>query len=123
MLHFLYSIDAALLEEYNKMTSKAKQVILDSVKDRSIPHIVRKKTDKEMSNAEVSLYQSENTNWKMLPVFIYNDFLYKIYNSENHNCKCGILLSNLDFKFILNNKIWNSKLFNLPIYKYLWSYN
>ena len=88
MLHFLYSIDAALLEEYNKMTSRAKQVILDSVKDRSIPHIVRKKTDKDMSNAEVSLYQSENTNWKHKLVYIKVrtpigrcfQFLFIIYN-------------------------------------------
>jgi hypothetical protein len=58
-------IDVTLLEEYKKMT-KEKQVILNSVKEHLIPHIVRKKNSKEMFDVLVALYQSENINQKML---------------------------------------------------------
>jgi hypothetical protein len=45
---------------------KAKQVILDAMKDHLIPHISEKKIMKEMFDALVSLYQSENINRKMI---------------------------------------------------------
>ena len=39
---------------------KAKRVLLESVKDHLIPHIVEKKSGKEMYDALVSLYQDYN---------------------------------------------------------------
>jgi hypothetical protein len=41
---------------------KAKLVLLDFVKDHLIPHISEKKTTKDMYDALVGLYQSENTS-------------------------------------------------------------
>jgi hypothetical protein len=41
-------------------------MILDAIKDRLIPHISEKKTMKEMFDALVSHYQSENTNMEMI---------------------------------------------------------
>jgi hypothetical protein len=38
----------------------------DAIKDHLIPHISKKKTAKEMFDALVSLYQSENSNRKMI---------------------------------------------------------
>jgi hypothetical protein len=53
------------LVAHNKREVKAKQMILDAIKDHQIPHIF-KKTMKEMFDALVSLYQSENINMKMI---------------------------------------------------------
>jgi hypothetical protein len=39
---------------------KAKRVLLESMKDHFIPHIVEKKYTKEMYDALVSLYQNKN---------------------------------------------------------------
>lgn len=50
----------------NKEEVKAKQVIMDAIKDHLVPHISEKKTAKEMFDALVSLYQSENINRKMI---------------------------------------------------------
>jgi len=41
-------------------------MIMDAIKDHLIPHISEKKTAKEMFDALVSLYQSENINRKMI---------------------------------------------------------
>jgi 2-phosphoglycerate kinase len=54
------------LATHKKKEVKAKQVILDAVKDHLIPHLSEKKTMKEMFDALVSLYQSENINKKMI---------------------------------------------------------
>lgn len=48
--------DVALLAECDKKTIKAKQVMLNSMKDHLIPHITGRKTDKDTFNAPVSLY-------------------------------------------------------------------
>jgi hypothetical protein len=45
---------------------KAKWVLLDYVKDHLIPHIFKKKKAKEMYEALVGLYQSINSNWKLI---------------------------------------------------------
>jgi hypothetical protein len=45
---------------------KANRVLLDSMKDHLIPHISEKKTTKEMYEALVGLYQSENSNRKLI---------------------------------------------------------
>jgi hypothetical protein len=50
----------------HKKEVKAKQIIVDSIKDHLIPHISKKKTDKEMFYAIVGLYQSENINKKII---------------------------------------------------------
>ena len=54
------------LEAHKKKEVKAKRVILDVVKDHLIPHISEKKGAKEMFDALVILYQSENINKKMI---------------------------------------------------------
>jgi hypothetical protein len=46
--------------------AKMKGVILDFMKDHLLPHIYGKTTDKDMFDALVTLYQSENINQKML---------------------------------------------------------
>jgi hypothetical protein len=51
---------------HNKKNVKANQVIFIAMKDHLIPHISEKRTTKEMSDALVSLYQSENINRKMI---------------------------------------------------------
>jgi phosphoglucomutase len=45
---------------------KANWMIMDAIKDHLIPHISENKTTKEMFDALVSLYQSENLNMKMI---------------------------------------------------------
>ena len=56
--------DTTLLD-HNKM-AKVKWVILDLVKDDLVPHIVEKTMGKDMFDALVTLYQSENINQDML---------------------------------------------------------
>jgi hypothetical protein len=58
--------DAHELAAHKKKEVKAKRVLLDSVKDHSIPHISEKKTSKDMYDTLVGLYQSGNTNQKLI---------------------------------------------------------
>jgi hypothetical protein len=58
--------EPVLLEEHRKKMAKMKRVILDSVKDHFIPHIIAKAIGKDMFDAIVTLYQSDNVNQKML---------------------------------------------------------
>jgi hypothetical protein len=58
--------DLQQLVTHNKSEMKAKRMILDAIKHHLIPHISKKKTAKEMIDALVSLYQSENINRKMI---------------------------------------------------------
>jgi hypothetical protein len=51
---------------HNKREVKAKKMILDAINDHSIPHVFEKKRTKEMFDALVSLYQSQNINMKMI---------------------------------------------------------
>jgi hypothetical protein len=51
---------------HKKKEVKDKQMILDVVKDHLIPHILEKTMTKEMFDAPVSLYQSENIKRKMM---------------------------------------------------------
>jgi hypothetical protein len=45
---------------HKKREVKAKRVLLESVKDHLIPHIVEKETSKDMYDALVGLYQNKN---------------------------------------------------------------
>jgi hypothetical protein len=54
------------LVAHNKRVVKAKWMILDAINDHLIPHVSKKKTMKEMFDALVSLYQSQNINRKMI---------------------------------------------------------
>jgi hypothetical protein len=45
---------------------KARRIILDAVKDHLIPHISEKKSAREMFVALTNLFQSNNTNRKMV---------------------------------------------------------
>jgi 2-phosphoglycerate kinase len=58
--------DLQQLAAHEKKEIRAMRVILDVVKDHLIPHLFEKKTTKEMFDALVSLYQSENINRKMV---------------------------------------------------------
>jgi hypothetical protein len=49
------------LTTHKKKEVKAKRVLLESVKDHLIPHIVEKTSAKEMYDALVGLYQNKNT--------------------------------------------------------------
>jgi hypothetical protein len=57
--------DLKLLALHNK-EDKVKRIILDSVKDYLITHIIEKKIGKEMYNALVGLYQNSSVSRKML---------------------------------------------------------
>jgi len=59
-------INATLLEEHNRKDDKTRMLILDVVTNHSIPHISRKKTTKEMWEALLKIYQSDNHNKKMV---------------------------------------------------------
>jgi hypothetical protein len=59
-------IDLQQLETHMKREVKAMWLILDAIKDHLISHISEKKAVKEISDALVSLYQSENINRKMI---------------------------------------------------------
>jgi len=48
--------DSTTLDAHNKKEIKAERVLLDSVKDHLIPHLIEKKTTKEMFNALFSLF-------------------------------------------------------------------
>jgi hypothetical protein len=54
--------DPQKLIAHRKKKVKAKQVLLESMKDNLIPHIFEKNSAKELYDALVGLYQSENTN-------------------------------------------------------------
>jgi hypothetical protein len=58
--------DPQALAAHQKKEIKAQWVILDVVKDHLIPHLSEKKTTKEMFDALVSLFQSDNLNRKMI---------------------------------------------------------
>jgi hypothetical protein len=51
---------------HEKKEIKAQGVILDAMKDRLIPHLSKKKMDKEIFDALVGLFQNDNMNRKML---------------------------------------------------------
>jgi hypothetical protein len=54
------------LDKHNKKATKVKRIILDSVKDHLVPHIVEKKYIKDMYEALITLYHSVNIFRKML---------------------------------------------------------
>jgi hypothetical protein len=58
--------DLATLDAHKKKEIKVWRVLLDSVKDHLIPHLIEKKTTKEMFDALVSLFQRKNMNKKMV---------------------------------------------------------
>jgi hypothetical protein len=58
--------DSQELAAHKKKVVKAKRVLLDSVNDHLIPHISGKKIGKDMYDALVGLYQSENANRKLI---------------------------------------------------------
>jgi hypothetical protein len=53
------------LDLHEVKEASAQRIFLDGVKDHLIPHLVEKKTTKEMWDALIKLYQSENQNQKM----------------------------------------------------------
>jgi hypothetical protein len=54
------------LAAHEKKEIKSQWVILDAVKDHLIPHLSEKKMTKEMFDALVGLFQSDNLNRKMI---------------------------------------------------------
>jgi hypothetical protein len=58
--------DPVQLATHNKKDVKARRIIVDGVKDHIIPHLSGKKTTKDMWEALVKLYQSDNQSRKML---------------------------------------------------------
>jgi hypothetical protein len=61
-----------LVAHKKEVKVKAKQTILDAIKDHMILHIYEKKKMKEMFDALVSLYWRENINMKMI---LWNKFI------------------------------------------------
>ena len=60
------SVDAQALATFNKKDIKARQIILDVVKDHVIPHLPGKDRAFKMWDALTSLYESSNENQKMV---------------------------------------------------------
>ena len=58
--------DPILLSEFKKKNVRAKRIILDSVKDHIIPHVVRKDYAYQMWESLSNLYQNSNQNRKMV---------------------------------------------------------
>jgi len=58
--------DPAAQAAMEKKDIKAQRVILEVVKDHLIPHVSEKNSTKEMYDALVSLFQSDNLNRKMI---------------------------------------------------------
>jgi hypothetical protein len=58
--------DLQQLVAHNKREVKARRMILDAINDHLIPHVSEKKTTKDMFDALVSLYQSQNINKKIV---------------------------------------------------------
>jgi hypothetical protein len=58
--------DLAQQEAHLKKDVRARRIIVDGVKDHIIPHLSGKKTTKDMWEALVKLYQSDNQSRKML---------------------------------------------------------
>jgi hypothetical protein len=54
------------LTAHKKKEVKAKRMIMDAIKGHLIPHISEKKTTREMFDALLGLYESENINRKMI---------------------------------------------------------
>ena len=52
-------------ENHNKNMIRAKRIIVDSFKDRLIPHVSSLKTPKKMFDALTKLYEGKNINRKM----------------------------------------------------------
>jgi hypothetical protein len=59
-------VDPTQLATHLKKDVKMRRIIVDGVKDHTIPHLSSKKATKEMWDALVKLYQSNNQNRKML---------------------------------------------------------
>jgi hypothetical protein len=58
--------DPVQLAAHTKKDVKARRILVDGVKDHIIPHLSGKKTAKDMWEALVKLYQSDNQSRKML---------------------------------------------------------
>jgi hypothetical protein len=59
------STDPIDLDLHEVKEAKSQRIILDGVKDHLIPHLVEKKTTKEMWDALKNLYEVKNENQKM----------------------------------------------------------
>jgi hypothetical protein len=57
--------DPVALDLHEVKEAKAQRIILDGVKDHLIPHLVEKKTAKEMWDALKKLFEAKNENRKM----------------------------------------------------------
>ena len=62
----LVPTDTTLRVEFKKKNVKAKRIILDSIKDHIIPHVVGKDFAFQMWESLGNLYQSSNQNRKMV---------------------------------------------------------
>jgi hypothetical protein len=59
------STNLIYLDLHEVKEAKSQRIILDGVKDHLIPHLVEKKTTKEMWDALKNLYEVKNENLKM----------------------------------------------------------
>jgi hypothetical protein len=64
--HVTPPMDPQELVIHNQKDVKARRIILDAVKDHLIPHLSEKKSAREMFEALTNLFQSSNTNRKMV---------------------------------------------------------
>lgn len=59
-------IDPTQLLAYKKENAKVRSLILDSVKDHIVLHIIELDTTKKMWDAIINLYQNATTNKKLI---------------------------------------------------------
>ena len=57
--------DQDALDEFKALDARAQRVILDGVKDHLIPHLVEKKTSKDMWDTLNQLFEAKNENRKL----------------------------------------------------------
>lgn len=51
--------------KHKKNDAKARRILIDSIKDHLIPHVAKLKTAKEMYDALMGLFKSNNTSKKL----------------------------------------------------------
>jgi hypothetical protein len=86
--------DPIALDLHEVKEAKSQRLILDGVKDHLIPHLVEKKTAKEMWNALKNLYEAKNENRKMGKGESVASYLTRVAQVKDELATIGEVISN-----------------------------
>jgi hypothetical protein len=90
------------------MEVKAKQMRLDAIKDHLIPHVSEKKTVKDMFDALVSLYWSQNINKNMI---LWNKLKFIVMTRSYIVTNYLVKITNIHVKLVaIREKVEDAKL-------------